>query len=154
MAILQAARAERLGLPEPSAYSFGLNRAIFFAAAKRGFQEGSGTPGEVGPPRSEGTREPYRVGEEFAYRDTTRPTVYFTIGGSTQTEQEFERQIVARFGRRENFDRAWAEATEIVAAADDASVKSGRGFYDRVYRPRRDLLRAKWTAMIGGRAEG
>jgi hypothetical protein len=41
MAILQAARAEALGLPEDSAYSWGLNRAIFYAAAKRGFRGGT-----------------------------------------------------------------------------------------------------------------
>ncbi len=153
MAILQAARAERLGLPEPSAYSWGLNRAIFFAAAKRGFQESPGSSGEAGAPRPEGTREPYRVGQDFAYRDRTRSTVYFTIGDETQTEKEFERQIIARFGPRENFERAWKEATEIVAAADAASIEYSRGFYDRVYRPRRDALRAKWTLMIGGRVE-
>ena len=38
MATLQAARAYVLGLPVASAKSFGLNRAIFYAAAKRGFK--------------------------------------------------------------------------------------------------------------------
>jgi len=38
MAVLQAARANVLGLPEDSAYSWGLDRAIFYAAAKRGFK--------------------------------------------------------------------------------------------------------------------
>ena len=40
MATLQAARAFTLGLPLESAKSFGLNRAIFYAAAKRGFRKG------------------------------------------------------------------------------------------------------------------
>lgn len=39
MAVLQAARAHLLGLPIESAKSFGLNRAIFYAAAKRGFKK-------------------------------------------------------------------------------------------------------------------
>ncbi|MBC7189152.1 hypothetical protein H5U35_02900, partial [Candidatus Aerophobetes bacterium] len=39
MATLQAARAFLLGLPLESAKSWGLNRAIFYAAAKRGFKK-------------------------------------------------------------------------------------------------------------------
>src|SRR5215467_15780965 len=48
MALLQAARAKALGYPLDEAESFGLNRAIFYAAAKRGFKGGTGTkhPGE------------------------------------------------------------------------------------------------------------
>src|SRR5579883_2904365 len=48
MALLQAARAQVLGYPLDEAKSFGLNRAIFYAAAKRGFRGGAGTkhPGE------------------------------------------------------------------------------------------------------------
>ena len=38
MAPLQAARAQALGKPREDAESFGLNRAIFYAAAKRGFR--------------------------------------------------------------------------------------------------------------------
>src|SRR5258708_32692411 len=40
MALLQAARAKVLGHPLDEAQSFGLNRAIFYAAAKRGFKGG------------------------------------------------------------------------------------------------------------------
>jgi hypothetical protein len=36
MALLQAVRAKALGYPLDEAESFGLNRAIFYAAAKRG----------------------------------------------------------------------------------------------------------------------
>ena len=42
MATLQAARAHLLGLKLDEAYSWGLTKAIFFAAAKRGFKGGSG----------------------------------------------------------------------------------------------------------------
>ncbi len=158
MAMLQAARARRLGLPLESAYSWGLNRAIFFAAAKQGFRGGG--PGGAGAVGGEGGRpaaaesppgrEAYRVGDEFAFRDTTRSKLYFTIGDETQTEKEFERQIEARFGPRTNFDRAWNEAEEIVAAADPSELASGRQFYAQVYKPRRDLLRDRWTEMVGG----
>ncbi|HEY6237898.1 MAG TPA: hypothetical protein VIZ68_01770, partial [Thermoplasmata archaeon] len=53
MAVLQAARAHSLGLPRESAFSWGLNRAIFYAAAKRGFR---GSPPNAGTP-AEGTSE-------------------------------------------------------------------------------------------------
>ena len=157
MAILQAARAERLGLPEKSAYSWGLNRAIFFAAAKQGFGHG-GASGGVG--QHEGRkvaapaapdREEYRLGDELAYRDPRASTLYFTIGGDTQTEKEFQRQIIARFGDAAHFDRAWKEATGIVAAASPESLRSGREFYQQVYRPRRDELKDSWSEMIGAK---
>ena len=38
MALLQATRAKVLGYPLDEAESFGLNRAIFYPAAKRGFK--------------------------------------------------------------------------------------------------------------------
>ena len=157
MAMLQAARAKRMGLPRDSAYSWGLNRAIFFAAAKQGFR-GGGAPS--GSERSEGSgghpepsRDTYLLGRDLAYRDPTSTKLYFTIGGDTQTEKEFEKQIVARFHGDANFRRAWAEAAAIVAAADPESLESGGAFYSQVYKPRRDALRAQWTEMIGGPAE-
>ena len=45
MAILQAARAMELGFSETRAKSWGLNRAIFYAAAKRGFKHTTQRPG-------------------------------------------------------------------------------------------------------------
>jgi len=150
MAMLQAARASRLGLAERSAHSWGLNRAIFFAAAKRGFRGGGaagGGPesrktGEPNPPRSE---EAYRLGEDLAYRDPKSPELYFTIGGETQTEEDFQRQIAARFGSPENFHSAWAEAERIVGTFDESVLKSGPQFYSAVYKPRRDELAEEWT---------
>ncbi len=44
MAILQAARARELGFSETRAKSWGLNRAIFYAAAKRGFKHATQRP--------------------------------------------------------------------------------------------------------------
>jgi hypothetical protein len=156
MAILQAARARKLGLPKNSAYSWGLNRAIFIAAAKQGFKGGAGGAGEgsgkEGASAVSGSREPYRLGDDVAYRDTRRSDLYFTIGDETQTEEDFERQIERRFGDPKKFARAWHEAEEIVASADRATLESGREFYARVYKPRRDVLRQKWTEMVVGSA--
>lgn len=149
MAVLQAARARRLGLSVESSYSWGLNRAIFYAAAKRGFGPTSSlrAPGEV-PANIESTREKYALGDDFAYRDTRQAQLAFVIGEQTQTASDFERQIIARFGGSAEFERAWAEAEAIIAAVDDPTLRSARGFYERVYRPRRDLLKDSWTEQL------
>jgi hypothetical protein len=153
MAVLQAARARALGMPPESAYSWGLNRAIFYAAAKQGFRGASSSPGskpsvaaaEPGASAEPGPREPYRLGDEEAYRDTSAEELLFTIGDTTQTAAEFERQVVARFGTRENFLLAWGEAMKVMESYDRATLESRRGFFDTVYRPRRDELSAAWT---------
>src|SRR5579871_2648160 len=100
MAMLQAARARRLGLSEAAARSWGLNRSIFYAAAKRGFRaRGAGEGGthkDPSPGRPSG--EWYLLGDEGAYRDPGSAEPRFTFGGKIQTPEEFDRQIAARFG--------------------------------------------------------
>jgi hypothetical protein len=98
MSMLQAARAEALGLNHDSALSWGLNRAIFFAAAKRGFI-GRGrirAPGQKARP-TEPEKGTYLLGDELAYTDEKAGKLYFTIGGETQTPEDFKRQIQSRF---------------------------------------------------------
>lgn len=150
MAMLQAARAARLGLARESAYSWGLNRAIFYAAAKRGFRgggeggsgEGSGTGPSAGP-------RFFQLGDDEAPRDPNHATPMFTIGGETQTEESFLKQVASRFGSDANFRVAWAEAEAIVAATDEGTLKSRSGFFERVYHPRRDELSTKWAQQFG-----
>lgn len=149
MAILQAARARRLGLERDASHSWGLNRAIFYAAAKSGFgRGGAGAPAAGEPVPAEPSRVRFELGDDFAFRDPTRDDLLFRIGDQTQTPQDFERQIIERFGTRRRFEAAWREAEEIVAAADDATIRSSRGFYARVYRPRRDELKDQWTERV------
>src|SRR3954453_114992 len=96
MAALQAARAQALGLSLDEAKSWGLNRAIFYAAAKRGFRRsrsGSGdTPTE--PPSApvkkvaHGTR--YELGGEEAYlADGKNGSLRFQMGDEAQTPEDF-----------------------------------------------------------------
>jgi hypothetical protein len=149
MAMLQAARAQSLGLPRNAAYSWGLNRAIFYAAAKRGFKgattgSGSGSTPEGSRPAPEPTRERYRLGDDEAYRDPAADELVFRIGDKDQTDAEFERQIAARFGSKENFRSAWDEALEIVGAFDRPALESRSRFYGEVYKPRRDDLVERW----------
>jgi hypothetical protein len=146
MAVLQAARAHALGLPLEPSYSWGLNRAIFYAAAKRGFSgtsSGSGEGKEGASARSE--REVYRLGEDEAYRDPKASTLLFAIGDQSQTPADFEKGVISRFGTHENFRAAWDEAQRIMASYDRATLGSPRRFYDEVYKPRRDNLSDDWT---------
>lgn len=146
MAILQAARAFELGLPMESALSWGLNRAIFYAAAKRGFKGASGKSGRVqsssrhsGPVHGE-----YHLGDEKAYTQLGNDKL-FEIGGKPQTKQDFERQIASRFGGE--FESAWDEAIDYVSQFDHKILLSAEEFFASVYRPKRDEFSAKWTEL-------
>jgi hypothetical protein len=150
MATLQAARALILGLPEPLAKSWGLNRAIFYAAAKRGFKGKPPTERPLAEIRTkpiEETPDAYHLGSEMAYKTQGKDgKTYFTIGGQVQTEKDFDRQIASRFGGR--FDRAWSEAVELVKQFDPEVLLSQRDFFDIVYKPNRDELASKWTEEL------
>lgn len=150
MATLQAARARKLGLSEQSAYSWGLNRAIFYAAAKRGLGGMRRSAGDAGTPTGPPRENLYSIGNDEAYRDPSSPGLLFTIGGETQTEEKFRKQVAARFGSEQNFERAWSEATQTVAAFGEEVLRSGSMFYSQVYKPRRDELVAKWSREFLG----
>jgi hypothetical protein len=146
MAVLQAARAEALGLPHESAVSWGLNRAIFYAAAKSGFKQGASTSSEGSGQRAEAPRpETFHLGQDEAYVVPDRKPVTFTIGGQAQTPETFDHQVVARFGTKENFRAAWSEALRIVGHFDREVLESPQKFYAEVYKPRRDELSDTWT---------
>jgi hypothetical protein len=146
MAMLQAARAESFGLPHDSALSWGLNRAIFYAAAKRGFRGATPPAGEgSGKPAEDHSREVFHLGDDEAYRDPHAKQITFTIGDQDQTVGEFEKSVASRFGTKENFRAAWDEAARIVGGFDRATLESRQRFYEDVYRPRRDELSDSWT---------
>lgn len=146
MAVLQAARAQSLGLPHGSALSWGLNRAIFYAAAKQGFRQ---PPSKSGGEPSKSVAAPppelYRLGQDEAYRDPNARELTFAIGGEAQTVERFEKQVASRFGTKENFRAAWDEAMHIVGEFDRAALESPPRFYEEVYKPRRDELSDSWT---------
>lgn len=149
MALLQAARAYTLGLSLESAHSWGLNRAIFYAAAKRGFrgERPKGGGGGVGPgaPARRAEGEEFLLGDDMAYRSTssTQARPIFTIGGKPQNEQDFKRQIEARFGQ--TYRSAWEDALDYVRHFDKDVLESQSRFYSDVYRPKRDEFAAKWS---------
>jgi len=147
MAVLQAARASVLGLPFDLSLSWGLNRAIFYAAAKRGFKERvSVRPREhvLEKPITE-DKSSFFLGDEMAYKTEERGKTYFTIGGKPQTVEDFKNGIETRF--RGEFDVAWKEAIEIMKSFDRETLLSQHNFYEKVYHPRRDELARKWTEL-------
>ncbi|MCR4433160.1 MAG: hypothetical protein NUV70_03830 [Caldiserica bacterium] len=163
MATLQAARAHVLGKPVETAKSFGLNRAIFYAAAKRGFKvvKGARPPEEILVAKRPLPEEKLRkiqesfkveeIGDEMAYAVELDGKTYYTIGNEIQTEQDFEKQIEKRFG--DKFQEAWNEALEICQSYDQGVLLSQRYFYEVIYKPRRDELAKKWDAMVQGKKE-
>lgn len=148
MAALQAARAKELGLPIRSAKSWGLNRAIFYAAAKRGFKERKLPRRE----REEIRKRPVKkvkdvffLGDEMAYVSKKGRISFFTIGGELQRESDFKRQIESRFGA--SFPEAWKESLEIIRQYPRDVLLSQSEFFEQVYKPRRDELADRWTKM-------
>lgn len=153
MAVLQAARAYVLGYPIVSAKSFGLNRAIFYAAAKRGFKtqklhkeilKAKFKIPEEKIEQIEKTFTVEKVGDEMAYSVIIDGIKFFTIGGEIQDEEKFKRQVESRF---KNFEKVWEEAVSICKSVDKGILLSQRYFYESVYKPRRDYLVEKWSKI-------
>lgn len=148
MAVLQAARAHKLGMPVEMSKSWGLNRAIFYAAAKRGYIKPGGKPrGAITAVGKKPAKKPemYMLGDEGTYKRQIKGRTYFTIHGQVQAEENFQRQIEARFGKK--FQQAWKEAMKIVGEYDDETLLSQNAFFDQVYKPRGDELAQDWTEM-------
>jgi len=148
MAVLQAARAKTLGFRIVEAKSWGLNRAIFYAAAKRGFKKVRmpiRTREMIEKEPIVKLRRTYFLGSEMAYISRKANRTYFTIGGELQTEKDFKRQIEARFGTA--FPKAWKESLHIVREYPKDVLLSQNRFFQDIYRPRRDELASKWTKM-------
>jgi len=145
MTVRQAARAYVLGHPLESACSWGLNRAIFIAAAKRGFKGGAGSAGVnakgKGSSRGSGT---YSLGDDMAFKVERDGVLLFTIGGKVQTKDEFDKRVKSRFGG--TFPEAWKEALAYVKSFDRSTLLSTEDFFRTVYRPARDELAEKWSA--------
>jgi len=153
MALLQAARAKVLGYPLDEAQSFGLNRAIFYAAAKRGFKGGISTkqPGEQHTFKETPGKSVAKtvlqdvLGNEIAYYVEMDGKKRYVMGDEILEPEDFKREIEQRFGQA--FPKAWEQALQLVEQADRATLESQRKFYEEVYKPRRDELAKAWSAL-------
>lgn len=156
MAVLQAARAYVLGLDLESAKSWGLARAIFYAAAKRGFRRGKNSYFKKDPPEKLSIKkEPimdniqmFYLGDESQYSVEIGGKRYFFIGKVIKPE-DFDKNIIKRF--KDKWEEVWKEALEIIKEYKDTGVLlSQRYFFDTIYKPRRDVLKEKWGKLING----
>ena len=147
MTLLQAARAHVLGLPLESAHSWGLNRAIFIAAAMRGFKGGGGHGGgNGGAEGSSKGKNTYFLGDDMAFKTERDGVLLFTIGGKVQTEAEFVKRVSSRFDA--TFPAAWKEALAHVKSFDKSVLLSNDEFFRVVYKPVRDEMAETWTRAL------
>ncbi|GHO85037.1 hypothetical protein [Dictyobacter formicarum] len=153
MALLQAARARVLGYPLDEAESFGLNRAIFYAAAKRGFTGGKDKnhPGEprrlkeTPVKKTNKTIQQDTLGNEVAYYVEIDGKKRYVMGEEILEPDDFGWQVEQRFGQA--FPEAWQQAVQIIEQTDKATLASQRRFYEEVYKPRRDELAKAWSEL-------
>jgi hypothetical protein len=150
MAVLQAARARYFGLDSDEAKSWGLNRALFYAAAKKRWADAKaiGARRPVIPEfdLARKTHElEYQLGGEKAFVCRgPRIGLRFRFGARTQLPRDFDHQVKNRF---DNWTDAWNEAVEIIKSSDPQDLQSQSRFFNKVYKPRRDELAEKWSAL-------
>lgn len=139
MALLQAARYYLIRGDLESAKSFGLNRAIFYAWAKK---RGVRPPRRPASNRSMTTTEvaeknevEERLGDETVYR---RIGGWYTIGGDEQRPEDFDRQIVSRLGGEKIFRQYWDKAIEYLQSFPRQMIESQKDFFEKIYLPVRD----------------
>lgn len=138
MALLQAARYYLLTGDMKKAFSFGLNRAIFYAWAKhygKGVRSAAERVAKGVEEKVEEGKPVVYVGDEKAFMG---PSGYFMMGGKEQTPQDFERNIVGKIEAVIPFEKAWKAALEYVSQFSRDTLLSQQAFYEKVYRPVRD----------------
>jgi hypothetical protein len=151
MAVLQAARARTFGLKAKEAKSWGLNRALFYAAAKRSWQKaklvGAKRPIISEYENSVKRHDPiYVLGGEKAFRvRNLTDGLRFKFGDEVQTPTEFDRQIKEKFGG--NWKTVWTEAEKIIKSVDRRDLDIQSRFFNSVYKPRRDDLSMRWSEL-------
>jgi len=146
MALLQAARYYVLRGDLERAKSFGLNRAIFYAwAKKRGRVRARAAP----TPRTTTTqttlslsaeRRVEKLGDEEAF---ISPNGWFKIGDEEQRPSDYDREIAWRISSIMPYEEAWRKAIEYVSSFDRKTLESQREFYEKVYKPVRDAFLQK-----------
>jgi hypothetical protein len=138
MALLQAARYYLLKGDLEKAKSFGLNRAIFYAWAKR-----SGKPvfqrkraaGASAPSIPSRAREVEALGNENAY---VNDEGLFVIGSEVQRPEDYDREIVRRIEAVIPYEEAWNAAINYLKSFPADVLLDQRKFYERAYLPVRD----------------
>lgn len=136
MGLLQAARYYLLTGDLEKAKSFGLNRAIFYAWAKK--------RGAV-KPRTEALRPSYikegrgeklvQIGDEGAY---VSGRGWFMIGDTEQTPQDYDRQIAHHIASVASYEEVWKAALNYLKAFPRVVLQDQQRFFNEAYKPVRD----------------
>ena len=142
MALLQAARYYRLTGDKEKAFSWGLNRAIFYAWAKRygkyalyrSSRQKMATNHGIRKTK-EGEKVLVYVGNEGVY---VGPNGWFIIGDKEQKPDDFIREITRRIEDVIPFEEAWRIALDYVRKFDKRILLDQEKFYNIVYKPVRD----------------
>ena len=153
MGLLQAARYYLLKGDIERAKSFGLNRAIFYAWAKRyardrlvAIRRGAGAATDR---MVAADLKIERVGDETAYLS---PNGWFMIGGTEQSARDYDRQIAKRIEAAAiRYEDAWKAAINYLRSFPKDVLVNQQKFYKEVYRPIRDSfhLKIKHGSKVG-----
>ncbi|MCD6563007.1 MAG: hypothetical protein J7K23_03695 [Thermoproteales archaeon] len=141
MALLQAARYYHLTKDKEKAFSWGLNRAIFYAWAKKYGKYAVYKPRQISKVQhatyriKKGEKVLVYVGNEGVY---VGPDGWFMIGNKEQKPEDFIREISRRIEKVMSFEEAWKQALEYVGKFDRKILLDQEKFYKLVYKPVRD----------------
>jgi len=140
MGLLQAARYYLIKGDIERAKSFGLNRAIFYAWAKRYARDrltrgGRRFKAEAGKTQTVELRTE-QVGNETAYLS---PRGWFIIGETEQSARDYDQQIAKRIeAAAVPYEDAWETAISYLKSFSRDALIDQQKFYREVYRPVRD----------------
>ncbi|RLF09296.1 MAG: hypothetical protein DRJ69_04920 [Thermoprotei archaeon] len=137
MGLLQAARYYLITGDLEKAKSFGLNRAVFYAWAKRYARDrlvqARRPSGQAG--NYEGERRVELLGDEGAY---VSKRGWFAIGAEEQTPQDYDRQVARRIDAVVPYEEAWRAALDYLKSFPRAVLLDQQRFYNEAYKPIRD----------------
>ena len=140
MGLLQAARYYLIKGDIDLAKSFGLNRAIFYAWAKRHARDrltrgGRRLRAETAKTKAAELRTE-QIGNETAYLS---PRGWFIIGGAEQSARDYDQQIAKRIEAAAiPYKDAWEAAIDYLKSFSGDVLLDQQRFYREVYRPVRD----------------
>lgn len=140
MGLLQAARYYLLTGDLEKAKSFGLNRAIFYAWAKRHGREIASRRllkgrGESDTKPSSESETAVQIGDEVAFISKDG---WFTIGDQAQKPEDYDRQIAGHIAGIVSYERAWQTAIEYLRGFPKETLLNQQKFFKQVYEPVRD----------------
>jgi len=158
MGLLQAARYYLLYGDLDKAKSFGLNRAIFYAWAKKRGQVAArkayGVSVTARPRASSKGKEGVKLVEVAGEEAFQTPSGFFTMGGEEQRPEDYDRQITEKIESVVPYEKAWEAALKYLRKFPKHVLLDPRKFYEKVYKPVRDDFNTILEALKESSGEG